>query len=189
MPMRARCRRGRYKLTHTMSQNPAAAEVPFSVLPSLLKRFDKIERQLAYEAKDKSSHAKWRKVVLKKLHELTGFDTFEKCPLKPKITEDVQLDGYRRQRVEIQTEPGVVMPFYVLIPDGATGRTPAVINPHGHASGGKLAPAGVADDPLIRETIATYNYDYGVQYARAGLIVFCPDARGFGERQEKEAKA
>jgi dienelactone hydrolase len=81
------------------------------------------------------------------------------------------------------------MPVYVLIPDGATGRTPAVINPHGHDSGGKLAPAGCRERPEIADRIDRYRYDYGVQYARAGLISFCPDARGFGERRERSARA
>lgn len=33
-----------------------------------------------------------------------------------------------------------------------------------------------------------FNYDYGVKFAEAGYIAFCPDARGFGERQERFVK-
>jgi dienelactone hydrolase len=36
----------------------------------------------------------------------------------------------------------------------------------------------------MRDTINGHNYDYGVQFARAGFITACPDARGFGERRE-----
>jgi dienelactone hydrolase len=107
------------------------------------------------------------------------------APLNPRITETVQCDGYRRQRVEIDTEPGVTMPLYVLIPDDLTGTAPAVIAAHGHSSGGKLAPAGVRGlDAAVDKTIADHNYDYGVQAVRRGYVVFCPDARGFGERRE-----
>lgn len=60
----------------------------------------------------------------------------------------------------------------------------AVIAPHGHASGGKYAPAGRTDIPEMVETIEQYHYDYGVQFVRQGFVVFCPDARGFGERRE-----
>src|SRR5437870_3817754 len=37
----------------------------------------------------------------------------------------------------------------------------------------------------LREAITHYHYDYGVQFARASVMAFCPDARGFGERLEK----
>ena len=129
----------------------------------------------------------------KQIASCIGYDTFESCPLKPRVTEEKQLDGYRRQRVEIQTERLVTMTFYVLIPDGYTASRhrksiPAVICPHGHTSAGKYATAGVRDaNPDMGRIIDMYRYDYGVQFARAGFIAVCPDARGFGERQEREA--
>jgi hypothetical protein len=102
------------------------------------------------------------------------------------LTEQVMLDGYARERVEIQTEPGIVMPLYVLIPaDLRPGeRRACIIAPHGHGSGGKYAVAGRRDIPAIAATIEQHNYDYGVQFVRQGFVVFCPDARGFGERRE-----
>ena len=106
--------------------------------------------------------------------------------LDPVITERVACSGYTRERVLIQTEPGVIMPLYVLIPDNlAPGeRRPAVLAPHGHSSGGKSAVAGRRDLPAVAATIEQHNYDYGVQFVQQGLVVFCPDARGFGERRE-----
>ena len=108
--------------------------------------------------------------------------------LAPKVTEEVIFDDYVRQRVEIQTEPGVVMPVFVLIPRNIAPPYAAVLAPHGHGSGGKLAVAGCRKIPAIAEAIDQHNYDYGVQFARAGFITFCPDARGFGERQEQAAE-
>jgi dienelactone hydrolase len=152
----------------------------------MFKRFDKVTRQMAFTGKTPAEFRAWRKRLVAHLKDITGYSTMLTCPLKPKITQSVKCDGYIRQRVEIQTEPGVVMPFFVLIPDGdATKRRPAVICPHGHCSGGKLCPAGIAEVPGIPALLTEYNYDYGVQYAKAGLIAFCPDARGFGERQER----
>jgi dienelactone hydrolase len=143
---------------------------------------------MGFNATTPAQWRRWRKTLRAKLMELTGYDTMVKCPLRPKITEEIDCGDYRRQRVEIQTEPGIIMPVYVLIPKFARGRTSAVINPHGHGGGGKVAVAGVRDNPLVAESIEGHNYDYGVQFARAGLISFCPDARGFGERQEKPAR-
>lgn len=78
------------------------------------------------------------------------------------------------------------MPFYVLIPGGYKQgeRRPCIIAAHGHGSGGKLSVAGRADIPEIKDAIKRVNYDYGVKLVKRGYIVFCPDARGFGERRE-----
>ena len=117
---------------------------------------------------------------------MLGLDTMRDAPLDPVITERVACAGYMRERVLLQTEPGVIMPLYVLIPDGLRPgeRRPAVLAPHGHSSGGKYAVAGRRDLPAVAATIEEHNYDYGVQLVQQGLVVFCPDARGFGERRE-----
>ncbi len=173
-----------------MKLNPDTKLPPFSVLPHLFDRFDALPRKLAYRAKTVPEWRRWRKTLRAKLKAITGYDTMQRCPLRPRITEEVQFDGYRRQRVEIQTEPKVIMPLYVLIPDGASGRLPAILCPHGHISGGKLSPAGVRDHSKeVAEQIEVYNYDYAVQFCLNGFITFCPDARGFGERREQSAMA
>ncbi len=76
------------------------------------------------------------------------------------------------------------MPLYVLVPKNVDFPRPALIAPHGHDSGGKFSPAGRKDIPRIRRQIEQYNYEYGVRFVEAGFVVFCPDARGFGERRE-----
>jgi dienelactone hydrolase len=45
--------------------------------------------------------------------------------------------------------------------------------------------AGRADIPEVAQTIAQHNYAYGEHLVRAGFVVLCPDARGFGERRER----
>lgn len=167
---------------------PTADSEKFSVLPSLHRRFGQVKRSMGFSATTPAQWQRWRKSLRARLMELTGYDTMARCPLKPKITEEIDCGDYIRQRVEIQTEPGVIMPLNVLIPRSAGGRTPAVINPHGHGIGGKLSVAGHRENPVIANAIEQQNADYGVQFARAGLISFCPDARGFGERQERTAR-
>jgi len=110
----------------------------------------------------------------------------EHCALHPQLLETRQFAGYTREKIIIQTEPDVWMPCFVLIPDPMLHETASipVIAAHGHASGGKSAVAGCAEIPAVQRAIAQYNYDYGVQLVRAGYLVFCPDARGFGERRE-----
>jgi dienelactone hydrolase len=151
-------------------------------------RWTQVGRKLAFASTSRAEASQWRFMLTRKLKELTGYDTMLAADLEPRITEEMVFDSYTRQRVEIQTEPEVVMPLYVLIPGHLPPPYPAVIAPHGHSSGGKLAVAGCRELPEIAQTIDEHNYDYGVQFARAGFITFCPDARGFGERQEDAAK-
>lgn len=147
-------------------------------------RFRNARRSLSFQATSLEDWQFWRQALRSKIRELQGINRLLPTPPNPKITETVQCDGYKRERVEIDTEPGVTMPFYVLIPDDLSGTAPAVVAPHGHASGGKYAVAGRRDIPEVRGTIEQHNYDYGVQAVSRGYVVFCPDARGFGERRE-----
>lgn len=142
-------------------------------------------RRYGFKATSVDEWRIWRQDLRGRLRELLGLHRMTPTAMNPVVTETVACDGYQRQRVEIDTEPGVTMPFYVLIPDGLTGPVPGVIAAHGHSSGGKLAPAGIREaSPAIAKTIDDHNYDYGVQTVKRGYVVFCPDARGFGERRE-----
>jgi dienelactone hydrolase len=157
----------------------------FTSEASLAARFDTVQRQMGFHAQSVEEWRIWRKELRGTLGRLLGLDLMLSTDPNPRVTETVQCEGYRRERVEIDTEPGVTMPFFVLVPDGIEGRSvPAVIAAHGHDSAGKLPVAGVGDDPQVAERIRQYRYNYGQVAAQNGYIVFCPDARGFGERRE-----
>jgi dienelactone hydrolase len=153
-------------------------------LPYLRKRWKRVGRKLTFSCTTRAEWRAWRRKLLRKLRELTGYDTMVRAPLRPKVTGVEEADGYTRQRVEIQTEPGVIMSLFVLIPHGGDAPYPAMVAAHGHSSGGKRAVVGDRSDPELAAVIDEHNYDYGVQLVREGFIVFCPDARGFGERRE-----
>ncbi len=160
----------------------------FKTHPYLRDRWARIGRKLAFSCESQAEITLWRSRTLRKLKQLTGYDTMLSADLAPTITDEVIFDDYVRQRVEIQTEPGIVMPVFVLIPRNYEAPYAAVLAPHGHCSGGKLAVAGCREIPEVAAAIDQHNYDYGVQFARAGFISFCPDARGFGERREKASE-
>ena len=147
-------------------------------------RYDAVGRRMGFQAASIAEWHVWKQDLRGIIHELLGLDRMISCQANPRITEEKQCDGYSRQRVEIDTEPGVTMPLYVLIPDGAQRPLPPLIAAHGHLSGGKVSPAGVTEVPGVAEAILQFNYDYGVKCAQRGYIVFCPDARGMGERRE-----
>ena len=157
-----------------------------STLAGMKRRFDRLGRRLAFRARTRQEWRRWRAALRRKLRELTGYAAMRRAPLRPCLTERQSVGEFVRERVEIQTEPGVVMPLYVIRLAQAQPPLPAVICAHGHGSGGKLSPAGVRDITEVAAAIEQYNYDYGLQFARAGFITFCPDARGFGERREPD---
>ncbi|MBX7257491.1 MAG: alpha/beta hydrolase family protein [Candidatus Hydrogenedentes bacterium] len=161
---------------------------PYSVQPYMRARFDETGRALRFAGSTPNDVAVWRETARAKLREIIGIPTMKRAPLNPNVTESVDCGDYTRERVEIQTEPGIVMPVYVLIPKEGKKPFPVMIAPHGHGGGGKLAVAGVGDNPDVAKSIEEHHYAYGVDLCKAGFIVFCPDARGFGERQELAAK-
>jgi len=156
----------------------------FTTEPYLTARFAALGRQFGFNAADLEKWRLWRAQLVSKLKELLGYERLVPAPLNPRVTQIVQCDGYRREHVLIDTEPGVTMALYALIPNGLQDSVPAILAPHGHDSGGKLCPAGVVEVTGVAERVKQYNYDYGRQAARRGYVVFCPDARGFGERRE-----
>lgn len=154
------------------------------------RRFDAVGRRLALDTGDRERYAAWKTRARAELSALLGLPTMERCDPSPQVVERAPMDGYLREKVLLQTEPGVRMPLYALIPDGlAPGeRRPAVIAAHGHCGAGKFAVAGRADIPAVKAQIDQYNYAYGVALVKEGFVVFCPDARGFGERRELAAQ-
>ena len=156
------------------------------------ERFDVVNRKMGFKAKTCEEWVIWRSELRGVLSDLLGLGRMTPTAPNPRITERVQCDCYIRERVELDTEPGVTMTLYALVPDAVnTGKAtaPAIIAAHGHDSAGKLPVAGVADNPGVAERIATYRYNYGEVAAQHGYVVFCPDARGFGERRETQTQS
>lgn len=158
----------------------------YTSLSKMHKIYKQKNRTLGFQAETIDEYNEWKLNLRKKLYEITGMDKLEVCPLAPKLLERIELKGYRRDKVIIQTEEGVWMPFYILIPEGRKEgeKRPVVIAPHGHLGGGKESIAGRTDLIEIKEAVDRFNYNYGEQLVNEGYIVFCPDARGFGERRE-----
>jgi dienelactone hydrolase len=158
----------------------------YTSMEHLLNVFDKRYRKLTPRIESASGFSKWKRELRYKLFEITGMNEMEQCELQPRILESLNMDGYRRDKMIIQTEPDIWMPFYVLIPDAVTNveSTPCIIAAHGHNSAGKFSVSGRIDIPAVKKHIETSDNDYGVRFVREGYIVFCPDARAFGERRE-----
>ena len=153
----------------------------FTSEAALKRRFEQTGRQLAYTGGDASA---WQLVARQRFSRILGLHRLTPAPFEPQLRESIACEGYTREEWLIQTEADVWMPFSLLIPEGIVLPAPLVLAPHGHASAGRQAVIGNREHPRVAKTIADHNYDYGVQLVRAGFIVACSDARGFGERRE-----
>lgn len=150
-------------------------------------KFENRARKAAFCGESKEEWLVWKENTRRLLWKLLGLDHMEKCELSPVTEERIVLDhGIVREKVVIQTEPEVWMPFYILIPKNTGGKKQSCfIAPPGHQGGGKYSVAGCYEIPAIAEMIRFYNYDYGMQLAKLGYVVLCPDSRGFGERRDE----
>ncbi|MFO0906133.1 MAG: dienelactone hydrolase family protein [Pirellulales bacterium] len=104
----------------------------------------------------------------------------ESVGLAARVEKFEQLDGVRRERVTYEVESGERIAAYLLVPDSATAAKPApgicVWHQHnGQWSMGMSEPAGLAGNPM---------HHTGLALAREGYVVLCPDALGFGEREQ-----
>ena len=156
----------------------------YSSLTHLCNIFDAEARKLPCQTESIEAYNSWKATVRAKLLDITGISRMKTCDLAPKLLDTTQLDGIKREKWLIQTEPDVWMPFYVLIPDRANAKTPCIIAAHGHVICGKLGTSGRREYEIVNRQIDIFNADYGLNFAKEGYVVFCPDARAFGERRE-----
>jgi len=156
----------------------------FSMGEYLLARYRRTRPALPFRARSAQQWRAWRTLFADKLMQLMG-EWPRRCPLRPQIIERVADDGFTREKVIFESEPGMAVVAYLLIPDGV-GRgkkAPGLLCAHGHGHG-KDDIVGIHHGEATRiNTIRELNYDYARQFAKRGYVVVAPDWRGFGERR------
>ena len=100
---------------------------------------------------------------------------------KPVVHKREDRDGYTREYFTFDNGVGDTVYGYLLIPDGAKGRGPAILYNHYHGGAytqGKEELFVPAFAPMGNKTLVT-----GPELVRAGYVVLCIDAYAFGERR------
>ncbi|MAG34938.1 MAG: hypothetical protein CL878_01605, partial [Dehalococcoidia bacterium] len=172
----------------TTATGPSGRTYDFSLAAWIDQQYAALPSQpLRFRATDEDAWQDWQDRLRSKIVELAG-PRPDPSPLAPEVIEAVELpdDDLIREKVVYQSEPDTWVPAWLFRPRTATQeRLPAVLALHGHGSRyGKDLVADVDHgDPSIRASITRLNYSYGLQFARRGFIVLCPDARLFGERR------
>ena len=144
--------------------------------------YEREPRALAFRAETLAEWQLWRDRARGKLVKLLGLPA-TRGDLRPEILEEYPREGYRVQKIALQTQPYVTALAYVLLPDGDPGPRPVVLALHGHGSGAR----GILNEPINQEhtqEIQLYNYNYAQIAAQRGYVVIAPEQIGFAERRE-----
>lgn len=141
--------------------------------------------ELHFRGETMEDWAAWEKAARSKFFELLG-EFPEPVDPAPEVIFSVEEDGIVRERVIFDSEADMSVPCVVLrpadMPDDKSNA--AIICSHGHGNTGKEAVSGNRSTADLRASIASANYDYGLQMAKAGFLTICPDLRVFGERSD-----
>jgi dienelactone hydrolase len=173
------------------SNQNATGKTVYTSLEQLKDLFNKKGCKNRFTGSTESEHKAWREENSKLFAQLLGFDTFEPCGNEFVELEHKEFEKYTRIKYLLQTEEMVYVPSFMLIPsDIKPGeKRKVIIAAHGHFHNSKDSVAGVTESPGVIEDMENSNITYGIKFAEMGYIVFCPDARGFGERTEHSAQA
>ncbi|MFD2101496.1 alpha/beta hydrolase family protein [Flagellimonas iocasae] len=142
---------------------------------SLFKHFSTLAYDQLNERRDKIDKLKtaqdWlnrQSTVKQKLLEMAG-PFPEKTPLNPQITEVLQRDGYRIEKVIYESLPQYYVTGALYVPDGVKKNAPAIFYACGHSLEGFRSP--------------TYQHII-INLVKKGFVVFTIDPMGQGERYE-----
>ena len=92
----------------------------------------------------------------------------KRCPLDPKIEEEVDCGNYVRRLLTYASEPGARVPAYLLIPKSVLDgkhKAPAILCLHQTHSLGQKVVVGLG---------SSTNDEYGVELARRGYVCLAP---------------
>ncbi|MBM3264060.1 MAG: acetylxylan esterase [candidate division Zixibacteria bacterium] len=99
----------------------------------------------------------------------------EKCPLKARISERIERDGYSIEKVYFESLPGFFVTGNLYRPLDVSGKCPGVLNPHGHWKNGRLADEPDGSIPARC-----------ISFARQGCVAFSWDMAGYNDSSQLE---
>lgn len=128
-----------------------------------------------------ADYEKWKAVFAERFSSCVG-PLPDRIPLEVERHWSVEEDGLSKQKILLRTAAHTWVPALLLRPLDQPVRG-SIVAIHGHGRWGKDPVAG-AGYPEARTDAEYYHYAYGLELARAGYVVICPDLRPFGERSD-----
>ncbi len=164
------------------SPNDKFNDYPENVTRYLQRIYDKGHAKYSYRRDYPGGFEAWQKEARAELIRLIGLDRIASdveghTPRMELAEPGEDLGSYTRQRGEIETEPDVRIPFWLLRPT-AEGPFPLAVLPHGHSEIGHDTYAGVVRNEDQQKKIVEKGYDVAVQAAKRGFLAIAPATRG-----------
>ena len=164
----------------TPSQDKPFVSYPENI-SNYLKRIQKGDQKYKY-TEDKN-FKDWQNEARTALIELIGL---KKMSIELKghvpsiqIGQKEEVNGkFSRTLCKIETEPGVHVPFYLLVPSNTNNKLPLVICPHGHDTEGLHSYSGAYLNEDHRKKITAREGNIAEQAALRGMIAIAPATRG-----------
>lgn len=168
------------------SRTAASQEKDFNAysdnVASYLKRiYDQKRQPLAYREDYAGGFRQWQEDARETLRQKIGLPRIaasvgDHQPVV-KLDNPEDLGEYWRQKGEIETEPDVKIPFWLLKPKG-DGPWPLGVFPHGHDRVGHNTTAGVYSDDKHKQKSLAEDRDVAVQAVKLGFLAIAPAVRG-----------
>lgn len=132
----------------------------------------------------------WQRRFRSRLWDVSGLRDIDRAnaelPLHPETVEVRQFPGYVREKGYVQSEPGIRIPFYLLLPKDRNGPYPLVLAVHGHGRRGKEVYVGNFENDEEREDSLAGERDIALQAVAEGYAAIAMDVRGFWEMARPE---
>lgn len=150
-----------------------------------LQRIQEGEQSHAFNADASRDIATWQRDARRALKDLTGLTRMHRDlgQFEPTIATGDPVtvdDAFSRTHGTIETEPGITIPFYLLVPKGTslTEKRPLMLCPHGHDTKGFHSYAGAYLNKDHAKEIASREGNIAEQAARRGFVAIAPATRG-----------
>jgi len=148
----------------------------------LWQQYTPADAPYAFRAQTREEAEQWQAETRTALADTLGFQYGKPIPLHPQVIERVDRGDFVREKVLLQTAPGVEMPVYLLLPKAGSVPLPTVVAFAGHGYGAKDI-VGLWEDGSERENPDGYHADFAIALCRRGFAVAAPEISCFGERQ------
>ncbi|HOF88732.1 MAG TPA: alpha/beta hydrolase family protein, partial [Armatimonadota bacterium] len=156
--------------------SPGAGYAP---LAALNRWWGEITPRFTPDGLTRAGFAAWRADLRAAVEGALGW-TPEPLPLEPRVIAAGEWEpGIAFRFGEVETAPGLTVPFMLLIPARASG--PAVLCLHGHGDGmNPLFGRNAAGEPVTGE----YQHSFALEAARNGFVALTYDQLCFGRRRD-----
>jgi cephalosporin-C deacetylase-like acetyl esterase len=110
-----------------------------------------------------SDRAEFKRTVQDRVRKLAGIELASR-PSGLRGLGQVRREGYRIEKLLWESEPGIMVPALIFVPDRVTGKLPALLYVHGGGKQAEADPGGEIE-----------------QWVKGGYLVLAVDPRGLGE--------